>query len=133
MKNRFLLVGTLLGFLFGFLIGGRDVYSCIAAWILSVPFGAAIGYFTDTVFGGLARPDIKGARDGRLLPKATAANLSVDPAGLDPMGEYDVLTDHGILADDVSGVGRPWRKLDTVTEFFSNPDTRRNPADIKTF
>lgn len=108
MKNRYLLLGAVFGALVAILIGGRDLVLCAATAVLSVPFGAAVGYFLDYGLAGFA-PTGKSDR-GRIANETTHPHSStVNPH------------DTGFGCQRVDGLGLHLEDL----------DTRRSLTDIR--
>ena len=45
MKTPYIVVGVLFGAVLGILVGGRELGLCAVTWVLTIPSGAAFGYF----------------------------------------------------------------------------------------
>lgn len=55
MRNRFLLLGALLGVIIAILLGGGDVWQMVCASVLTIPFCAAVGNLFDPLLPRAAR------------------------------------------------------------------------------
>lgn len=108
-------VGALLGGILGLLIGGQKIVVSVVACVLTVPLGAALGYFFD--FVAKVPSSLRTERDPDKHREAESVSGAV---GFDEC----VVTDPLRIAQTAL-------KGNEVTLFLDDPDTRRNPTDIR--